>query len=67
MLGVDTNVLIRYLIRDAPQQYEKARRLVDREVRKGEPVLVSLLVLLETGLPYRSAQSPAGLPRHGNV
>jgi len=47
MLGVDTNVLIRYLIRDDQPQYERARRLVDREVRKGEPLLVSLLVLLE--------------------
>ena len=47
MLGVDTNVLIRYLIRDDQPQYEKARRLIDREVTKGEPVLVSLLVLLE--------------------
>ena len=48
MLGVDTNVLVRYLIRDEQPQYQKARRLIDREVAKGEPVFVSLLVLLET-------------------
>ncbi len=48
MLGVDTNVLLRYLTRDDPPQYHRARRLIDREVAKGEPVLVSLLVLLET-------------------
>lgn len=54
MLGVDTNVLVRYLIRDDPPQYEKARRLIDREVTKGEPVLVSLLVLLETEFVLRS-------------
>jgi predicted nucleic-acid-binding protein len=54
MLGVDTNVLIRYLIRDDQSQYEKARRLIDREVRKGEPVLVSLLVLLESEWVLRS-------------
>lgn len=54
MLGVDTNVLIRYLIRDDQPQYEKARRLIDREVSKGEPVLVSLLVLLETEWVLRS-------------
>jgi predicted nucleic-acid-binding protein len=54
MLGVDTNVVIRYLIRDDQSQYEKARRLIDREVRKGEPVLVSLLVLLETEWVLRS-------------
>jgi predicted nucleic-acid-binding protein len=54
MLGVDTNVLIRYLIRDDQSQYEKARRLIDREVSKGEPVLVSMLVLLETEWVLRS-------------
>jgi predicted nucleic-acid-binding protein len=48
MLGVDTNVIVRYLTRDDQPQYEKARRLIDREVAKGEPVLLSLLVLLET-------------------
>lgn len=54
MLGVDTSVLVRYLIRDDQPQYEKARRLIDREVSKGEPVLVSLLVLLETEWVLRS-------------
>jgi len=54
MLGVDTNVLVRYLTRDDKSQYEKARRLIDREVAKGAPVLVSLLVLLETEWVLRS-------------
>jgi predicted nucleic-acid-binding protein len=54
MLGVDTNVLVRYLIRDDQPQYERARHLINREVAKGEPVLVSLLVLLETEWVLRS-------------
>lgn len=54
MLGVDTNVIVRYLIRDDQPQYERARRLIDREATKGEPVLVSLLVLLETEWVLRS-------------
>ena len=54
MLGIDTNVLVRYLVRDDQAQYEKARRLIDRELSKGEPVLVSLLVLLETEWVLRS-------------
>jgi predicted nucleic-acid-binding protein len=54
MLGVDTNVLVRYLTRDDQPQYEKARRMIDREVTKGAPVLVSLLVLLETEWVLRS-------------
>jgi len=54
MLAVDTNVLVRYLIRDDQSQYEKARRLIEREVSKGEPVLVSMLVLLEAEWVLRS-------------
>jgi predicted nucleic-acid-binding protein len=54
MLGVDTNVLVRYLTRDDQPQYEKARRLIDRGMNKGGPLLVSLLVLLETEWVLRS-------------
>jgi predicted nucleic-acid-binding protein len=61
MLGVDTNVLVRYLIRDDQVQYEKARRLIAREVSKGAPVLVSLLVLLETEWVLRSRYDLAKL------
>ena len=54
MLGIDTNVLVRYLVRDDQSQYERARRLIHREVNTGEPVLVSLLVLLEMEWVLRS-------------
>jgi predicted nucleic-acid-binding protein len=54
VLGLDTNVLVRYLVRDDQLQFEKARRLIKRESHKGEPVLVSLLVLLETEWVLRS-------------
>ncbi len=54
MLGIDTNVFVRYLVRDDPQQFEKARRLIKRESDRNEPVLVSLLVLLETEWVLRS-------------
>jgi predicted nucleic-acid-binding protein len=54
MLGIDTNVLVRFLVRDDEGQYEKARRLIQREVSAGEPVFVSLPVLLETQWVLRS-------------
>jgi predicted nucleic-acid-binding protein len=54
MLGLDTNVLIRYLVQDDRRQYEKAKRLIQREAGKGEPALVSLLVLLEIEWVLRS-------------
>ncbi|HTX04234.1 MAG TPA: type II toxin-antitoxin system VapC family toxin [Steroidobacteraceae bacterium] len=48
MLGLDTNVLVRFLVRDDEAQFERARRLIQRETGRGEAVLISLLVLLET-------------------
>jgi predicted nucleic-acid-binding protein len=54
VLGVDTNVLVRYLVRDDQLQFEKARRLIKRAADRSEPVLVSLLVLLETEWVLRS-------------
>lgn len=54
MIGIDTNVLVRYLVRDDQAQFARARRLVNREVNSGEPVLVSLLVLMEAEWVLRS-------------
>jgi len=54
MLGLDTNVLVRLLVNDEPAQADRARRLVERCAAAGEPVFVSLLVLLETEWVLRS-------------
>jgi predicted nucleic-acid-binding protein len=57
MLGVDTNVLVRFLVRDDEAQFEKARKLLKREVAAGRRVFVSQLVLLETEWVLRSRYS----------
>ena len=54
MIGIDTNVLVRYLVRDDQVQFERARRLINREAGRGEPVMISLLVLMETEWVLRS-------------
>jgi predicted nucleic-acid-binding protein len=54
MLGIDTNVLVRLLISDDAEQTRRARKLIDQCVARDEPVLVSLLVLLETEWVLRS-------------
>ena len=54
MLGLDTNVLVRFLVRDHEAQFERARRLIKREIGAKEKVLISLLVLLETEWVLRS-------------
>ncbi|MBK7742258.1 MAG: type II toxin-antitoxin system VapC family toxin [Betaproteobacteria bacterium] len=60
MLGLDTNVLVRFLVRDDEVQFERARKLIKREVAAGRRVFVSQLVLLETEWVLRSRY---GLPK----
>ena len=59
MLGTDTNVLVRFLVRDDEAQFEKARKLIKREVAAGRGVHVNQLVLLETEWVLRSRYSLA--------
>jgi predicted nucleic-acid-binding protein len=54
MVGLDTNVLVRFLVGDDQPQLERARRLIGREAGSGQPVLISLLVLLECEWVLRS-------------
>ena len=54
MLGVDTNVLVRFLVRDDAAQFEKARKIIKREIDSEEYVFVSLMVVLETEWVLRS-------------
>lgn len=61
MLGVDTNILVRFLVRDEEAQFERARKLIKREVAARGSVFVSQLVLLETEWVLRSRY---GLPKH---
>ena len=60
MLGLDINVLVRFLVRDDEVQFERARKLIKREVAAGRRVFVSQLVLLETEWVLRSRY---GLPK----
>lgn len=53
MIGLDTNVLVRFLVQDDPVQFEQAVKLIRREAR-GNGVLISLIVLLETEWVLRS-------------
>ena len=41
MLGIDTNVLVRFLVPDDSEQFERARRLIKREVASDEEASVS--------------------------
>ncbi|MHB1618525.1 MAG: PIN domain-containing protein [Sulfuricella sp.] len=54
MLGIDTNVLVRFLVRDDDTQFEKARKLIKREVAAGRRVFINQLVLMEAEWVLRS-------------
>lgn len=53
-IAIDTNVLVRLLVRDDEAQFAAARRLVDQAEASGEPVLIVLGALLETEWVLRS-------------
>ena len=48
MIGLDTNVLVRYLAQDDPVQSARATRLIERELTDRDPGYVGLVVLVET-------------------
>ena len=48
MIGLDTNVLVRYVLRDDVQQAELADKLIDKCIAEQVLVVISLLTLQET-------------------
>jgi predicted nucleic-acid-binding protein len=54
MLGLDTNVVMRLLVSDDAEQTRRARKLIEQSLGREEPVLVSLLVLIESEWVLRS-------------
>ena len=62
MIGLDTNVLLRFLIKDDEVQGQKASRAIRQAAAGAEPVFISLVVLceavwvLESAYGYRKAQ-----------
>lgn len=53
-IAIDTNVLVRLLVRDDEAQYAAARRLVNHAATAEVPVLILLGALLETEWVLRS-------------
>jgi predicted nucleic-acid-binding protein len=47
MIGLDTNVLLRYLVQDDPVQSPKATEIVERRLTEDDPGFVSLVCILE--------------------
>lgn len=47
MIGLDTNVVVRYLTQDDPKQAAAASRLMENTLTAQEPGYISLIVLVE--------------------
>ena len=47
MIGLDTNVLVRYIVEDDPEQASLATRLIDEKSSAQKPAFISLMVLCE--------------------
>lgn len=57
MLGIDTNVLVRFLVRDDAIQFQAACKLIENEVAAGRRVFVNQLALMECEWVLRSRYS----------
>jgi len=48
MIGLDTNVLVRYLAQDDPRQSAKAREIFERQLSEENPGFISIPAMVET-------------------
>jgi predicted nucleic-acid-binding protein len=48
MIGLDTNILVRYLTQDHPVQSPKATEIIDRRLTPENPGFVSIVAMVET-------------------
>jgi predicted nucleic-acid-binding protein len=66
MTGLDTNVLMRYLVQDDPKQTRQANQIIDRQLSEQNPGLVNLATILEIVWVLRSLlkQSPSEIAIH---
>jgi predicted nucleic-acid-binding protein len=48
MIGLDTNILVRYLTQDDPVQSRKATEIIERRISEQNPGFVSMVAMTET-------------------
>lgn len=48
MIGLDTNILVRYLTQDDPIQSPKASEIIERRLTEENPGFVSIVAMVET-------------------
>lgn len=48
MIGIDTNIIVRYLTQDEPQQSAKATEIIERRLTEDDPGFISIVAMVET-------------------
>jgi len=48
MIGLDTNILVRYLVQDDPVQSARATEILERRLTEKNPGFVSVVAMVET-------------------
>jgi predicted nucleic-acid-binding protein len=66
MIGLDTNVVLRYLLQDDPEQTPLTNRLFERQLSEANPGFINLAAVLEIVWVLRSLfkQTPAQIATH---
>jgi predicted nucleic-acid-binding protein len=66
MIGLDTNVILRYLLQDDLEQTRHANQIVDQELSEQCPGFISLVTVLEIVWVLRSLlkQNPSQIASH---
>lgn len=48
MIGLDTNIVVRYLTQDDPLQSAKATEIIERRLSEDDPGFISIVAMVET-------------------
>ena len=66
MIGLDTNVVLRYLLQDDPKQTRQANKIFDQQLSEQAPGFISLVTVLEIVWVLRSLlkQTPSQVASH---
>jgi len=48
MTGLDTNVIVRYLVQDEPEQARRATQLIEQRLTERNPGFISVVAMTET-------------------
>jgi predicted nucleic-acid-binding protein len=66
VVGLDTNVILRYLLQDDPKQTRQANQIVDQELSEQNPGFISLATVLEIVWVLRSllGRNPSQIASH---